>query len=274
MLSTGLKIGSALLCIAVILTTSGCSNREERAGTADFYWAQHHRNHSDRQNAQNNNRGDDRSTPQTTATLASTQEMPSYAESGECYARVYVPPEFDTVTERVCVREASEKIEIIPAEYEWVEERVLVKEASTELVEVPAQFEVKDFVVQTSPGHATWIKADESRCTTNMRKQGPSPEDVFCLVSEPPTTRTIQTKRMVQGPKIKEVNVPPKYETIRKQKLVRPASTRKVTVPAEYREIEKTVMVTPAKLEWQRVSCDAEAFRSRGDVRPVSDRNP
>jgi len=185
---------------------------------------------------------------------------------------VYLPPQFDTATERVCVREASERIEIVPAEYDWVEERVLVKEASKQLVEVPAQFDVKDHVVQTSPGHATWVKADEARCVADT--PGPAPQDVFCLVSAPPTTMTIQTEQLVHGPKVKEVTVPAEYQTIRKQKLVRQATTRKVAIPAEFREVKKTVMVAPGRMEWQQVKCDPGAVQMNKEFSRVSDRNP
>ncbi|MCH7993247.1 MAG: hypothetical protein IIB57_02260 [Planctomycetes bacterium] len=197
--------------------------------------------------------------------------MPPNAKLGECYARVYVPPKFDTVTERVRVREASDKIEIIPAVYEWEEARVLVKEASTRLVAVPARFFPQDYVVETSPGHVTWMKADQARCVADT--PGPPPQDIFCLVNEPPTTTTILTKRLLKGATFEELIVPAEYQTIRRQKLVRPASMRRVTVPAEFQEVEKTVMVTPARMEWQRVTCDSRAVTKDKLVRRTADRN-
>ncbi|UCC31030.1 MAG: hypothetical protein JSU86_01890 [Phycisphaerales bacterium] len=205
--------------------------------------------------------------PRTTSEVALTGDMPPHAKLGECYALVYVPPEFDTVTERVCVREESHMIEIIPAKYDWVEERVLVKEASTQLVEVPAQFDVQDHLVQTSPGHATWIKANKARCVADT--PGLPPQDIFCLVGQPPTTLTIQSERLLKGPMVKEVTVPAEYQTIRKQKLIRPASTRKVTIPPEFREVKKTVMVCPGRMEWQRVDCDSGARAMNREVHRV-----
>lgn len=189
--------------------------------------------------------------------LPLTSEMPRNAGSGECYAQLYLPPEFQTVTERVCIREASERIEVIPAHYEWSEERILVKEATTELVEVPAQFDAQNQSFQTDPGHSTWIKADANHCRANTA--GPAPQDIFCLVSEPPTQMTLQIQRLARPAEVKEVHKPAEYQTVRRQKLVRPASTRRVTVPAEYRDVQQTVMVVPARLEWKRVQCDAEA---------------
>lgn len=276
MLPTGLKIVPALLCIAAFPAISGCahsrattrtdtmsskgdgvkSGRAARTRTTTLF-SKYWRDCGKR--GHNAVAG-----PRTASEIAATEDMPPDAKLGECYARVYVPPEFDTVTERVCVREESEKIEIIPAKYDWVEERVLVKEASIQLVEVPAKFDVQDQLVQTSPGHATWIKTDKSRCADDT-PESPS-QDIFCLVGQPPTTMTIQSEHLVKGPTVREVAIPAEYQTIRKQKLVRPAITRKVTVPPEFREVEKTVMVCPARMEWQRVDCDSNALTMNKEV--------
>jgi len=252
MLSKRLKIASALLCLGVIPAISGCAHHRADTGMGAVSSTDTH--------------------GRTATTVAFTGAMPQYAKSGECYAPVYLPPEFDTVTERVCVREESQEIEIVPAEYDWVEEQVLVKEASTQLVEVAAQFEVQDELVETSPGYATWIKADQARCVADT--PGRPPQDIFCLVSEPPTTMMIQTERLVKGPAVKEFAVPAEYQTIRIHKLVRPASTRMVTVPAEFQEVDHTVMVAPGRMDWQRVDCDAGAVDMNKEVRSVSDRNP
>lgn len=256
MLSRRLKIGSGLVCILAIPAISGCAH--SKAGTATVTASSKHKpGHAERNNK-----------------AALTGATPLYAEPGECYAPVFVPPEFDTVMERVCVREESEKLEIIPAKYEWVEERVLVREASTKLIKVPARFDVRNRLVQTSPGHATWIKANTNQVRRVADTPGPLPPDIFCLVSEPPTTMTVQMKRMVKGPKVKEVAVPAKYQTIRWQKLVRPAMTRRITIPAEYREVKKIVIVAPGRMEWQRVGdCDPRDFRVNRKGRTANHRN-
>ncbi len=50
-----------------------------------------------------------------------TELLPPNAKPGECYARVFVPPRYQTVTQRVLSRQASERVETIPAKYEEVE---------------------------------------------------------------------------------------------------------------------------------------------------------
>ena len=301
MLSTRLKMGSAWLCLAAIPAIFGCANDKTytraRVGFLELHGKDCDRlawsgtaSESSRSGTctASSKRGTTTASakykqgyvkrkhntafaPRSTSEPASTRDLPPNAKLGECYARVYVPPKFHTMTERILVREASDKIEIIPAVYEWEEARVLVKEASTQLVAVPARFFPQDYVVETSPGHVTWMKADQARCVADT--PGPPPQDIFCLVNEPPTTTTILTKRLLKGATFEELIVPAEYQTIRRQKLVRPASMRRVTVPAEFQEVEKTVMVTPASMEWQRVTCDSRAVTKDKVVRRTADRN-
>lgn len=178
------------------------------------------------------------------------EDLPPDAKPGECWAKVFEPPQFRTETERVCIREASERLEIIPAEYEWVEERVCVKEASTILEEVPARFETVQIAVQTDAGYTGW--------TVNKDCSPPKDQptrDVFCLVNHPPQQETVSVTRMAEPPTVKKTVVPAEYETVKRQKLVRPATTRKVTIPAEYDTVEKRVKVSEGRMVWQRVEC-------------------
>jgi len=201
--------------------------------------------------------------------------MPPQAKPGECYAAVYVPAKFDTVTERVLVREASEHIEIVPAEYTWVDEQVMVKEPSVQLVEVPAQFDVEKYTLQTSPAHATWKPANEGPCSKDqLASTGGKDHPVFCLVNDKPMTTTVQTERLVKGATVREVKVPAEYKTVRKQKLVRPARTRHVKVPAEYQDVEKTVMVAPGRMEWHRVECTEASLTSDKPAAPAEPTGP
>ena len=106
---------------------------------------------------------------------------PPDAQPGECYAKVLLPAKFDTISEKVLKREASERVTIVPARFEWVEERVLSKEAvetlevepavfrwveekvmvepaSTRLVSVPAEFETVSERVLDTPEQTVWKK--------------------------------------------------------------------------------------------------------------------
>jgi hypothetical protein len=254
MFSRRLKIGSVLLGTVAILASSGCAHSKGRAGSR----AAHTSTQSGARLAGSN-------------ALSYPTEMPAGARPGECFAQAYLPPVYDTVNQRVLVRPPAEKIEIIPAEYEWVEERIMVREATFRLVEIPGQYEVEEQVVETSPPIHSWVKADDTWCDGGGRN---APfEDVFCLVSEPATTTSVQTQRLASAPQVKKVAVPAEYQTIRKQKLVRAESSRTVTVPAEYRDVAATVMVAPGRMEWQKVDCEARALASQKQLRRVNQYN-
>ena len=182
-----------------------------------------------------------------------TALLPPNARPGECYAKVFIPPTFKTVTERVLVRDASDTLEAIPAKYDWVEEKVLVKEASTELETTPAEFATREHTIQVNSGHTDWEINKFANCTNS--KDQPA-KDVFCLVKHPAECKTIQTQCLVKPAGVRTVCIPAQYETRRFQKLVCAATTRRVCIPAEYETVEKTIKVCDGRMAWQRVSCD------------------
>jgi len=182
-----------------------------------------------------------------------TAALPSNAKAGECYAKVFVPPTFKTVSERVLVRDASETIEIVPARYEWVEEKVLVKDASTQLVAVGAEFATRERTLEVNSGHTDWEVNKDPNCVNP--KEQPA-RDIFCLVNHPPMQKTIQTQCLVKPAHVQEICVPAQYETVRREKLVSAATTRKVCIPAEYQDVEKTVKVCDGRMAWKLVDCE------------------
>lgn len=202
-----------------------------------------------------------------------TAELPPNAKPGECYAKVFVPPQFKTTTERVVIREASEQLEVIPAKYEWVEERVCVKDESRRLIEEPAEFAHKDVTVQVASAHTDWeVNKD---CAPPA---GQPTRDVFCLVNHEPEQRTLRVQCQVKPPQVREETIPAEYETVRRQKLVTPATTRKICIPAEYETVEKSVKVCDGRMAWKKVTCEknGEAYgvNANGKARlQFADRN-
>ena len=76
-----------------------------------------------------------------TTAIAQPEDAPPNAEPGKCYAKCMIPDVWETVTERIKVKDAATRIETIPAEYETVTEQVLDKAASTRIEVVPVVFE-------------------------------------------------------------------------------------------------------------------------------------
>ena len=71
---------------------------------------------------------------------APRNDLPPNPKLGECYARVVVPPQYESATEQVVTRPASKRIDIVPARYATVDETVVVREATKRLEIVPATY--------------------------------------------------------------------------------------------------------------------------------------
>ncbi len=194
-----------------------------------------------------------------------TDLLPPNASAGECYARVFVPPTYKTLSERVMshdsvvdvtviparyewgeervlVREASTRLEVIPATYEWKEERVLVRAASTRLEEIPAVYETRQERVVDVPEHTVWKKGRGA-----IERIDEATGEIMCLVTVPATYKTVTRRVLVQAPTTREVTIPAEYETVRTRVVKTPATTRTVEIPAEYETVRVQKVATPAR---------------------------
>ncbi len=194
--------------------------------------------------------------------MASEDLLPPNAKPGECYARVFVPPvyeteteqrlkkeegerielvaaRYETLTEQVLVREASSKLEIVPATYKWVEERMLVKPEGEKLVQVPAEFKTVTEEVLDKPAHTIWKKGRGP-----VEKVNNGTGEIMCLVEVPATYKTV-SKRVIASPaRVETVVVPAEYKTVRKQVVATPPTTRTVEIPAQYETVKVTKLVS------------------------------
>ena len=199
---------------------------------------------------------------------------PPDAQPGECYAKVLVPAKYDTISEKVVKREASEKVTIIPAKHEWVEERILSKESTETLSVVPAVYRWVEEKIMVEPASTRLVPVPAVYDTVSERvldrpeqtvwKKGRGPiekidnttGEILCLVVEPATYKTISRTIVKTPATTRSVDVPPVFKTVRKQVVDRPAEVRKTTLPAEYSTIRVRKVVEPARE--QRVSLPAE----------------
>jgi hypothetical protein len=182
---------------------------------------------------------------------ANSDDLPPGGTPGECFTKVFIPAQYKTVTERECVKEASERLEIIPAEYKWVEERIMVKEASKQLVEVPAVYRTDERRVCVKPAHTGWVMQRRADCGGDGK-----PRDVYCLVTTPAEYKTVSRQVLVTPACTREEIIPAQYETVRRQVVARAACTRRVAIPAEFADHERTVLVAPATVRWERIVCE------------------
>jgi hypothetical protein len=200
--------------------------------------------------------------------------FPPDAQPGECWARVFIPPTYQTkskqvlvrgnserlevipakynwVNEKVLVKEASERMEIVPAEYKWVEETVLIQPSSKNLVEVPAKYDWQEEKVLVKEAHTMWKKGRGP-----IEKVDNTTGEIMCLVEVPAVYKTVKRKVMVNAPATKEVDIPAEYKTIKKRVMVKPPRERKIQIPAEYATVKVRKVVTPA--QEKRIKIPAE----------------
>jgi hypothetical protein len=191
--------------------------------------------------------------------------LPPNAKAGECYARVFSPPTYNTVTEQVLkraessrvsvipaqyapdseqvlVREASKRIEVIPAQYEWVTERIMVSPASKRLVTVPAQMKTVTERVMVAAGYTTWKKG-----TGLIQKVDQTTGEIMCLVEVPPVYKNVTKTVEDSAPTTREIEIPAVYKTVKKQVLKQAATTREIEIPAHYHTVPTTKLVKPAQ---------------------------
>jgi len=180
-------------------------------------------------------------------------------ETDYAFVQVFSPPKFETVTERITTREASERLEIVPAEFEWVEKLVEVKEASTQWVEVPAEYEWVEVSVVVQPGFTSWELTDTITTSPDAKTT-----KHYELVVHPPIVKTVRSQVLVKPASQEAIEIPAEFETIRIQRIVKPASSRRIEIPAQFETIEKQVLVDEGGLEWKCTSgaTDQQIYRA------------
>ena len=170
-----------------------------------------------------------------------------------------MPATYETVTDRVMIKEGSKRVEIIPAKFETVSEQVLVAPARTEW-------------------HAVACEAPKPKCNTcsrcgSRRNADYRPAPVvtaprLCLVEIPARYETVSHQEMVQPPSERTVEIAPEFREVTKQVVKEPAHTVVVQVPAEYQTVTQQVMIADARSEWQQIDCKSGQQVTRNEVKP------
>ncbi len=189
--------------------------------------------------------------------ISGSDLLPPATAPGQCFARVFEPPTYETASETVLKHAASERIEVIPARYEWVEERVLVKDAYDKLEVVPATYEWQEERVLVKPAHTVWKKGRGP-----IERIDDATGEIMCLVEVPAEYKTIKT-RVVKTPETTvKITVPAEYTTVKTRKLVERAQEKRIAIPAEYQTFTKRRQVADGRMAWRPVLCETNATRS------------
>ena len=210
----------------------------------------------------------------------SGDNLPPNATPGQCYARIWIPPKFQTTTETVETKPMGERLEVIPATYETVTERILVKEASETLVAVPATYGTDSEKVLVKDAELHWHYGRNGvRSAKHSKTQHPDPAflsyarslgmadnvapgQCYAEYTVPGTSSTTTEKMLKSEASQKIVIVPATYTTAEERVLVSDASEKLVTIPATYETVTEKVLVKPAFTTWKVSECSGGACQT------------
>ncbi len=235
-----------------------------------------------------------------TGAFAQALTLPQNPEPGKCYVMcktpevwkneevtieiapaykkiVTHPAEYNTVTERVLVKEASERLEIVPAVWETKAISYVAKEDANRLTAIKATFGSDSKTIETKAESAKWQMSDKK---PDCQSDDPNDCRYWCFKPVPAkyvtvpltvldadaTTRSTPvpgyeksyTRRvLVQSETTRKIEIPAVYGSIKKTVLVKDAWKEEITVPAKYKTVQKEVLVNKGGLtSWKEVECE------------------
>ena len=189
------------------------------------------------------------------------EDVPPFAEPGKCYARCYIPDEYDYREVRVVDRPQIIKKIRLPELIRTVYDTVVVTPRSVRTVEVPAEYEYIEERIMVEPATTKWVKGKaDAGCLSD------DPEDcqVMCLVEVPAQYRTVRRKVLKHAAHTRTVEIPMEYKIVAKEVVVRDESFEEVVIPPTYKTIqERYVSRAGGYQEWREVLCGDDLTSDR-----------
>ena len=196
---------------------------------------------------------------------AQTADLPPNPKANSCYSRVLSPDRYESVTEKIVVQPAGQRIEVIPAKYSWDEKEIVVEEGYERLEVVPAKFTSRTETVVVEPAREEYkvipakyetrserIKVRDSY-TTWKKGSGPisrldaSTGEIMCLVEVPAEFKSVSRQVMTSPPRTERIKIPAKTREVTRKVVSNAATTRKVRVPAKVQTVRYQTLVSPPR---------------------------
>lgn len=170
--------------------------------------------------------------------FAQTGDAPPNAQPGKCYAKCHIADVFETTTEQVAIKSATNKTVAVPAAYETKTQYVLVKESSKRFVKTSAQYET------------TTQNAPLKLAALNLATGSTDTYTEYVAVKE-------ESKRFVETPAV--------YETVTESYVIEPAGIRIETMPPAFETVTERIETKPAAVKWVRKNTDANCLNANPD---------
>lgn len=234
------------------------------------------------------------------------QDLPQNPQPGKCYVRCTTPDVYKNEDIQILVKPSYRVLKQIPATFETITEKVLIKEESKKLVIVPAVWGTKTIdytkkqgantirtkkatfgsdseTIEMKPAFARW---ELSSAKPDCASSNPDDCKYWCYKGYPavyktfptitlnndasfttnpiPEIPTSYTVRVVTEPaRVEEVVIPAQYGSIKKTILVKDAYTTEDVVPAVYKTITKEVLAQKGGLtSWKEVECSLVEYQA------------
>ena len=202
--------------------------------------------------------------PLTTLTAEDVSLTPPDAKPGECYARVVLPAQYETVEEQVMIKEPSEQIEIIAAEYKDKDLEVEIIPSIKKLTPVDATYEEVVEAIEIKPAIRTWKTSLKKKALpvsqsilsaakyAGIDVDAAQPGDCYREYFVARKFKTVSEDILVRKEYNETEVLPAEFEVVEQTVVVKPASKEIVEVPAVYNEIEEKVLVEAEKTVWKK----------------------
>ncbi len=194
---------------------------------------------------------------------------PPDAKAGECFARVMIPAQYETLYKDVVVDEGGSQIQVSDARFAAQNQQILIRDAGTryavrqpvykavheQIVVRPgyerlavgqAQYRTVSEQVVVAPARKAWKPGKSLADWSGVKATKNNHGEVYCLVEIPAETKTVQKRVQIAPQSLQRIAVPPVYRTITRHVLVDPGGVSEIPMPAQYANITTQRMVQRA----------------------------
>jgi hypothetical protein len=188
-------------------------------------------------------------------------DVPANAEPGKCYARCYVPDQYDQQTTQIIDRQASQKIIIIPATYETVIDTILEFPARLETKVVPPEYQMVAETIMVAATTTKWVKGNADASCLN---ENPDNCRVLCLVQIPAQYKVQSARRLVTPAYTQQIEIPASYKYMPRKVLKTEETQQALEIPATFKTVTQNILVKKGGFsEWKEVLCANQLTEQR-----------
>jgi len=224
--------------------------------------------------------------------------LPPNPSAGKCYARVEIPAQYNTTSERVVIEDAKTRVDIVQAVLAPRQEKVLVKEASTrfrvrqpsyktvserivtrpayeKLSVSPPQYKTVTETVQTSAPTLVWKRGNPGDLVRKGYKIHSTADGGYNGQGYSSTTQYGQSGGANCGPTCEIwclVEEPGATTQFNRKVISVPGQVRRTTVPARHQTIMKRVVSDPGGVDQIPVPAEYQTITVEEVITPAGEK--